>query len=124
MVVYSGKSVFGGIAIGKISVYAKEDSQVKCEKIDDPEAEIERYHKAKDVAIEQLGVLYEKALKEVGEDGAGVFEAHQMMVEDGDYIDENDDYDPEDEGESADSYDYQDEEEEDAGDEVFPGGDE
>ncbi|MBR4581282.1 MAG: phosphoenolpyruvate--protein phosphotransferase [Lachnospiraceae bacterium] len=87
MVVYSGKSVFGGIAIGKISVYAKEDSQVKREKIDDPEAEIERYHKAKDVAIEQLGVLYEKALKEVGEDGAGVFEAHQMMVEDGDYID-------------------------------------
>ena len=87
MVVYSGKSVFGGIAIGKISVYAKEDSQVKREKIEDPEAEIERYHKAKDVAIEQLGVLYEKALKEVGEDGAGVFEAHQMMVEDGDYID-------------------------------------
>ena len=79
MVVYSGKSVFGGIAIGKICVYAKEDSQVKRERIEDPEAEIKRYHEAKDVAIEQLGVLYEKALKEVGEDGAGVF--------DGDYID-------------------------------------
>jgi phosphotransferase system enzyme I (PtsI) len=87
MVVYSGKSVFGGIAIGKICVYAKEDSQVKRERIEDAEAEIKRYHEAKDVAIEQLGVLYEKALKEVGEDGAGVFEAHQMMLDDGDYID-------------------------------------
>ena len=87
MVVYSGKSVFGGIAIGKICVYAKEDSQVKRERIEDPEAEIKRYHEAKDVAIEQLGVLSEKALKEVGEDGAGVFEAHQMMLDDGDYID-------------------------------------
>ncbi|MCR4814541.1 MAG: phosphoenolpyruvate--protein phosphotransferase [Lachnospiraceae bacterium] len=87
MVVYSGKSVFGGIAIGKICVYAKEDSQVKRERIEAPEAEIKRYHEAKDVAIEQLGVLYEKALKEVGEDGAGVFEAHQMMLDDGDYID-------------------------------------
>lgn len=87
MVVYSGKSVFGGIAIGKICVYAKEDSQVKRERIEDPEAEIKRYHEAKDVAIEQLGALYEKALKEVGEDGAGVFEAHQMMLDDGDYID-------------------------------------
>ena len=87
MVVYSGKSVFGGIAIGKICVYAKEDSQVKRERIEDPEAEIKRYHEAKDVAIELLGVLYEKALKEVGEDGAGVFEAHQMMLDDGDYID-------------------------------------
>ncbi len=87
MVVYSGKSVFGGIAIGKICVYAKEDSPVKRERIEDPEAEIKRYHEAKDVAIEQLGVLYEKALKEVGEDGAGVFEAHQMMLDDGDYID-------------------------------------
>ena len=57
MVVYSGKSVFGGIAIGKICVYAKEDSQVKRERIEDPEAEIKRYHEAKDVAIEQLGVL-------------------------------------------------------------------
>ena len=87
MIIYSGKSVFGGIAIGKISVYAKADSQVKREKIEDPEAEIARYHEAKDKAIEQLGALYEKALKEVGEDGAGVFEAHQMMLEDGDYID-------------------------------------
>ena len=87
MVIYSGKSVFGGIAIGKLYVYTKDDSMVKRVHIDDPEAEIERYHKAKEVAIEQLGELYEKALKEVGEDGAGVFEAHQMMLEDGDYID-------------------------------------
>ena len=87
MQIFSGKAVFGGIAIGKISVYAKDQTQVKRVKIDDPEAEIARYHSAKDVAIEQLGALYEKALKEVGEDGAGVFEAHQMMLEDGDYID-------------------------------------
>ena len=87
MTIYTGKSVFGGIAIGRLSVYRKDDSQVKRVHIDDPEAEIARYHEAKETAIEQLGVLYEKALKEVGEDGAGVFEAHQMMLEDGDYID-------------------------------------
>ena len=87
MTIYTGKSVFGGIAIGRLSVYRKDDSQVKRVHIDDPEAEIAKYHEAKETAIEQLGVLYEKALKEVGEDGAGVFEAHQMMLEDGDYID-------------------------------------
>ena len=87
MVVYSGKSVFGGIAIGKLSVYSKEKAQVKRVKIDDAEAEIARYHEAKETAIEQLVDLYEKALKSVGEEGAGVFEAHQMMLEDGDYID-------------------------------------
>ena len=87
MEVYSGKSVFGGIAIGKLSVYSKEKAQVKRVKIDDAEAEIARYHEAKETAIEQLVDLYEKALKSVGEEGAGVFEAHQMMLEDGDYID-------------------------------------
>ena len=87
MTVYSGKSVFGGIAIGKISLYTKDDQQVKRVKIDDPEAEVARYHEAKEKAIEQLGALYDKALKEVGESGAEIFEAHQMMLEDGDYID-------------------------------------
>ena len=87
MTVYSGKSVFGGIAIGKISLYTKDDQQVKRIRIDDPEAEVARYHEAKDKAIGQLGALYDKALKEVGESGAEIFEAHQMMLEDGDYID-------------------------------------
>ena len=66
MTIYTGKSVFGGIAIGRLSVYRKDDSQVKRVHIDDPEAEIAKYHEAKETAIEQLGVLYEKALKEVG----------------------------------------------------------
>ena len=57
MTIYTGKSVFGGIAIGRLSVYRKDDSQVKRVHIDDPEAEIAKYHEAKETAIEQLGVL-------------------------------------------------------------------
>jgi phosphotransferase system enzyme I (PtsI) len=82
-----GKSVFGGIAIGPLSVYAKADNVVKRTKIQDPEAEIERFQKAKDKAKEQLQELHDKALKEVGEANAEIFEVHQMMLEDGDYLD-------------------------------------
>lgn len=82
-----GKSVFGGIAIGPLSVYAKADNVVKRTKIQDPEAEIERFQKAKDKAKEQLQELHDKALKEVGEANAEIFEVHQMMLEDGDYQD-------------------------------------
>ena len=64
MVIYSGKAVFGGIAIGKISLYKKGEAQVKRTKVDDVEAEVARYHAAKEVAIEQLGALYDKAVKE------------------------------------------------------------
>lgn len=85
MMTYNGKSVFGGIAIGKISVYKKNESQVKRVKIDDPDAEMERFERAKAEAIAQLQALYDKALKEVGEVNAAIFEIHQMMLDDGDY---------------------------------------
>lgn len=85
MQVYNGKSVFGGIAIGKIQVYSKGEQQVKRVKIEDTEAEIARYKAATDTAISQLKGLYEKALKEVGEANAEIFEIHQMMLEDDDY---------------------------------------
>ena len=85
MQVYNGKSVFGGIAIGKISVYQKGEQQVKRVKIADADAEMERYAVAKDAAVEQLQKLYDKALKEVGEANAAIFEIHQMMLDDDDY---------------------------------------
>ena len=85
MQVYNGKSVFGGIAIGKISVYQKGEQQVKRVKITDADAEMERYADAKDAAVEQLQKLYDKALKEVGEANAAIFEIHQMMLDDDDY---------------------------------------
>lgn len=87
MVIYSGKAVFGGIAIGHISLYKKDQQQVKRNKIEDASAEIARYHAAKEEAIAQLQALYEKACKEVGEASAEIFEAHQMMLEDEDYVD-------------------------------------
>ena len=86
MEVLNGKSVFGGIAIGKISIYDKGDNQVKREKVADVATEVQRFEKAKEKAKEQLGVLYEKALKEVGEVNAMIFEVHQMMLDDLDYV--------------------------------------
>lgn len=85
MKVYKGKSVFGGIAIGKIQVYGKGEKQVKRTKVEDAEAEVLRYRQATQEAMDQLKVLYEKALQEVGEANAAIFEIHQMMLEDGDY---------------------------------------
>ena len=85
MQVYSGKSVFGGIAIGKISVYRKNEQQVKRVRTEDTKGELARYEAAKAAAIEQLQELYQKALKEVGEANAAIFEIHQMMLDDGDY---------------------------------------
>ncbi len=87
MIILEGKAVFEGIAIGKLSVYKKAEQSVKREKVDDVEAEIARYEEARIEAVKQLQALYDKAVKEVGESGAEIFEAHQMMVEDGDYID-------------------------------------
>lgn len=87
MIIYEGKAVFEGVAIGKLSVYKKAEQFIKREKIEDPEAEISRYEEARNTAVMQLQVLYDKAVKEVGESGAEIFEAHQMMVEDGDFID-------------------------------------
>ena len=85
MEVYQGKSVFGGIAIGRISVHKKDEQQVKRVRIEDSEQEILRYRQAKQTAMEQLQGLYQKALKEVGEANAAIFEIHQMMLEDDDY---------------------------------------
>ena len=85
MQIYKGKSVFGGIAIGKISVYKKDEQLVKRVKIEDADAEMERYTDARNIAAAQLQKLYDKALKEVGEANAASFEVHQMMLEDEDY---------------------------------------
>ncbi len=84
---YYGKSVFGGIAIGRISVYKKGEQQVKRVKAADPDAEMMRFQLAKTVAMKQLQELYAKALKEVGEANAAIFEVHQMMLDDSDYND-------------------------------------
>lgn len=84
---YFGKSVFGGIAIGRIWVYQKGEQVVKRTKISDVEAEKQRYRDASNQAMEELQRLYDKALKEVGEANAAIFEIHQMMLEDDDYID-------------------------------------
>lgn len=84
--VLEGKSVFGGIAIGRLSVYNKKDHQVKRHKIADAAAETARFTTARETAKEQLAGLYEKAVREVGETGAMIFEVHQMMLDDLDYI--------------------------------------
>ena len=81
-----GKSVFGGIAIGRISVYNKDESTVKRVKIEDTAAEVKRFEEAKETAKEQLQALYEKALVEVGEVNAMIFDVHQMMLDDLDYV--------------------------------------
>ena len=80
-----GKGVSAGIAIGPIRFYRKEEVTVKREHIEDTDAELARLEKAKDLTLEQLGKLYEKARQEVGDASAQIFEVHQMMVEDDDY---------------------------------------
>ena len=87
MNILEGKAVFEGIAIGKIAVFKKAEKLVRREKITDIENEINRYAQARETAVNQLRALYDKALKEVGEANAEIFEAHELMVEDGDYID-------------------------------------
>ncbi len=85
MQIFEGKSVFGGIAMGRIHVYKKDEQQVKRRKIEDEEAEVSRYQSARDEAMSQLQELYDKALREIGEANAAIFEVHQMMLEDDDY---------------------------------------
>lgn len=84
---YDGKKIFGGVAIGKIFFYVKEQNQVTRRKISDTKAECERFEVAKKQAIEELKQLYNKALKDVGEVNAQIFDVHAMMLEDGDYND-------------------------------------
>lgn len=84
---FLGKSVYKGIVLGPVVVLKKSDCQVRRNKIEDTEAEIKRVEKAGEQAKVQLQKLYEKALKEVGEASAAIFEVHQMMLEDEDYLD-------------------------------------
>ncbi len=83
----NGKTVFAGIAIGKIELFKKEQQSVRRYTIDDIDSELKRVNLAKGKTISQLKTLYEKALIEVGESGAMIFEIHQMMLEDQDYLD-------------------------------------
>lgn len=87
MVKYQGKGVYGAIAIGKVSLFGKPDTAVKREHVEDVKAEWERVVAATEAATAQLGEIYEKALKEVGEANAQIFEIHMMMLEDEDYND-------------------------------------
>ena len=84
--VIQGKSVFSGIAIGRLSVYNKAENVVKRVKITDIDREIRRFEEAREEGKKQLAGLYEKALKEVGEVNAAIFEVHQMMLDDLDYV--------------------------------------
>ena len=84
---YIGKSVYKGTAIGPINVLKKSDGIVKRQHVEDVAAELQRLEDAKKQAQAQLGALYEKALQEVGEVNAQIFEVHQMMLEDEDYQD-------------------------------------
>ncbi len=92
MLTYQGKSVFGGIAIGRIKVYRKDAQTVKRVRVEDPRQEAARFLQAKETAAGQLQALYEKACKEVGEDNAAIFEIHQMMLDDADYLESVDNY--------------------------------
>lgn len=85
MTTLKGKGVYGAIALGRISVFTRREASVKRTHIEDIEAEKARLEKSKEKATEQLRTIYEKALKEVGEANAQIFEIHQMMIEDEDY---------------------------------------
>ena len=86
MITLEGKSVFGGIAIGKIQFYKRNEITIKRTRVEDVEAEVERFQNAKAKKLELLKGLYEKALEDVGEANAMIFEAHQLMLEDPDYV--------------------------------------
>lgn len=83
---YTGKSIFQKVAVGRIFYYEKNENLVKRNRIEETEGEIKRFEAAKLVALGQLDRIYQKALKEVGEDNAAVFEVHKMMMEDEDYL--------------------------------------
>ncbi len=86
MITISGKSVFGGVAIGKIMFYKRNEKVIKRSHVDDVDAEWQRFEAAKNEAVAQLQGLYDKAVADVGEANAMIFEIHQMMLEDLDYL--------------------------------------
>ena len=86
MITIQGKSVFGGVSIGKLMFYKRNEKVIKREHISDADAEWKRFEAAKGQAVDQLKELYEKALEDVGEENAMIFEIHQMMLEDLDYL--------------------------------------
>lgn len=85
MTIINGKGVYGAAAIGKISIFRRREIQVKRSRIENTETELARFEAAKEAAISQLAQIYQKALKEIGEANANIFEIHMMMVEDDDY---------------------------------------
>lgn len=86
MITLTGKSVFGGVAIGKIAFYKRNEITIKRIHVDDTEGEVKRFETAKEKAVAQLQELYDKAMEDVGESNAMIFEIHQMMLEDLDYV--------------------------------------
>ncbi len=87
MAVYQGKGVYGAVAIGKVSVFQRQAAEVRRVRVEDPAGELARVEQAKAIAVEQLSAIHEKALKEVGEANAEIFEIHIMMLDDEDYND-------------------------------------
>ena len=87
MMKLNGKSVYKGIAVGPVLVLRQEEQKVRRSKVSDPDAEMRRVHGAVSTAQQQLQKLYDKAVAEVGEASAAIFEVHQMMLEDEDYLD-------------------------------------
>lgn len=86
MITLTGKTVCGGVAFGKVYVFSREESTIKRHHVDNSDKEIERFEQARLQASDELGDLYEKALDEVGEENAMIFQIHQMMLEDDDYL--------------------------------------
>ncbi len=84
---FSGKTVYSGITMGKVMVLRKDQEQIRRTKVEDPEHEIYRVQSAVAISKQQLAALYDKAVREVGESSAAIFEVHQMMLEDDDYLD-------------------------------------
>ncbi|MBQ1463962.1 MAG: phosphoenolpyruvate--protein phosphotransferase, partial [Ruminococcus sp.] len=87
MRIFKGKGVYGAVAVGRAQVFKRQEAHVRRIRVDDTAAELERLEAAKAMAIEQLSGIYEKALREVGETNAQIFDIHMMMIEDDDYND-------------------------------------
>ena len=86
MITIEGKSVFGGVSIGKLMFYKRNEKVIRRTHVDDVDAEWKRFEEAKNTAIDQLKALYDKAIEDVGEANAMIFEIHQMMLDDLDYL--------------------------------------